>query len=137
MSRNLNLNEGVSILIVEDNPDHATLARAAFKEHSDWHVEVATTIAGAYALMTSQSFNVVIIDNVLPDGFGVDLLDWVRDDCAAILMTAQGSEAIAAESFRMGAANYVIKDTLFRHNLRDAVEQALARRRPAEAVADH
>ncbi len=115
----------ISILIVEDNPDHATLARAAFQEHQNWKIDVAGSLASAYSMITGNGYDIILVDYVLPDGSGLDLLDWVRKECAVVVMTSQGSEKVAVESFRTGALNYVIKDALFRHNLLVAVEQII------------
>jgi two-component system cell cycle response regulator len=123
----------VSILIVEDNPDHATLAKAPFEERDNWDIEVASTLEQAFSIICRKDFDVVLLDYVLPDGFGLDLLEWIKQDCAVVLMTSQGSEQVAVDSFRRGVLNYVVKDCLFRHNLAEAVDEVLRKRQPAEA----
>jgi DNA-binding response OmpR family regulator len=120
----------VSILIVEDNPDHATLAQAALEEHADWEIKVVNTLEKAFAATMAKKFDVVLLDYVLPDGFGLDLLDWIKKDCAVIMMTSQGSEEVAVESFRRGVINYVVKDCLFRHTLANVVEGLVQTRQP-------
>lgn len=115
----------VSLLIVEDNPDHLELVQAALDKHHNWKIDTADSLARAYDLIIHNYFDVVLVDYVLPDGRGIDLLDWVNKECAVVVMTSQGSEEIVVESFRRGAINYVVKDTLFGHNLLEAVEQAV------------
>ncbi len=124
--------KGVSILIVEDNPDHATLAKAAFAGLDGWDIEVASSLKEAFAVTCKKSFDVVLLDYILPDGSGFDLLDWLKRDSAVIMMTGQGSEQIAVESFRSGVMDYVVKDCLFRHNLLIAVEQIVNSRKTTE-----
>jgi len=116
-----------SILMVEDNPDHIQLVRMSLEKHGFWQIDVATCMAEAFEKMRARSYHVLLVDYCLPDGYGLDLLDWVDDNCTVVMMTAQGSEKVAAEAFKRGALDYVVKDTLFRDVLPEIVEQALAR----------
>ena len=116
-----------TILMVEDNPDHAHLAQTALEKHGFWMIDVADTMAQAFRLMKSQTYQVLLVDYCLPDGYGIDLLDWVDDNCTVVMMTAQGSEKVAAEAFKRGALDYVVKDSLFREVLPEIVQQAIAK----------
>lgn len=118
-----------SILMVEDNPDHAMLARSALLRNRTWLIEIASTMGEAFEKMRHRSYEVLLVDYCLPDGYGLDLLDWVDEECAVVMMTAQGSEQVAVEAFRRGALDYVVKDALFREVLPEIVEQALAKNR--------
>lgn len=116
-----------SILMVEDNPDHILLARGALERCGFWLIDVATCMADAFAKMQARRYHVLLVDYCLPDGYGIDLLDWVGNDCTVVMMTAQGNEKVAAEAFKRGALDYVVKDSLFREVLPDIVEQAVAK----------
>jgi len=117
----------VSILIVEDNPDHATLARAALEGSNFWSLDIAATITSAFKMISAKDYDVLLVDYRLPDGNGLDLLDWVKKDSAVIMMTGQGDEKVAVQAFKSGVFDYVVKDALFRTTLVDAVEQAITR----------
>ncbi|UCG62392.1 MAG: response regulator [Candidatus Zixiibacteriota bacterium] len=117
----------VTVLMVEDNPDHADLAMRALEDYGFRKIDVASTMAEAFAMMRSHGYQVLLVDYCLPDGYGIDLLDWVDDRCTVVMMTAQGSEKVAAEAFKRGALDYVVKDSLFREILPEIVEQALAK----------
>lgn len=124
----LDLNfDTITILMVEDNPDHVQLARTALEKHGFWLIDVATTMAEAFEMMRSHQYRVLLVDYCLPDGYGIDLLDWVDEDCTVVMMTAQGNEKVAAEAFRRGALDYVVKDSLFREVLPEIVEQAVVK----------
>lgn len=116
-----------SILMVEDNYDHIQLVRMSLQKHGFWLIDVATSMAEAFGKMRARSYHVLLVDYCLPDGYGLDLLDWVDDNCTVVMMTAQGSEKVAAEAFKRGALDYIVKDTLFCDVLPDIVEQALAK----------
>ena len=101
----------VRVLLVEDDPSHAELARRAFDAHPGaFSVSVAETVEAAQqALAAPAPPDVVIADWRLPDGEGVDLL---RGDPEGglppiVIMTSQGSERVAVEVIRAGAADYL------------------------------
>src|SRR5262249_22674824 len=65
--------------------------------------------------MAEQSPELVLDDLQMPVMNGLDLIAAVRKDyrlVPVILMTAQGSEEIAAQALRLGAASYVPKRRL-------------------------
>lgn len=117
----------ISILMVEDNPDHATLAKVALEKNRAWSIDVATNLAAAFSAIRTNDYQVLLVDYCLPDGDGLDLLDWVDPGCAVILMTSQGSEQLAVDALKYGALDYIVKDALFREVITDAVQNALDR----------
>ncbi|UCD62527.1 MAG: response regulator [Candidatus Zixiibacteriota bacterium] len=119
--------EPTTILMVEDNPDHAVLARTALEKNPCWSIDVVATMGEAFLMMKAHEYQVLLVDYCLPDGYGLDLLDWVDESCTVVMMTAQGSERVAVEAFKRGALDYVVKDALFCEILPEIVEQALAK----------
>lgn len=117
----------ISILMVEDNPDHATLAKVALEKNRAWSIDVATNLAAAFSAIRTNDYQVLLVDYCLPDGDGLDLLDWVGPQSAVILMTSQGSEQLAVDALKYGALDYIVKDALFREVISDAVQNALDR----------
>lgn len=106
------------ILLVDDNADHLFLTRRDLQSHLT--CEVLTAQSGADALRqiaeaqseNGPSFDVILLDNGLPDMSGLDLLSSLRQSespTPVILMTGQGSEAIAVEALRRGASDYIVK----------------------------
>ena len=122
----LNL-ESATVLMVEDNPDHVDLALNALETYGFLNIDVARTMATAFEMMKARSYQVLLVDYCLPDGYGIDLLDWVDDRCTVVMMTAQGNEKVAVEAFKRGVLDYVVKDSLFRETLPEIVEQAMAK----------
>jgi PAS domain S-box-containing protein len=70
----------------------------------------------------------VMLDFGLPDINGISLLKKVlevKKDIPFIAMTGAGSEEIAMEFLRLGAYDYLIKDSNFLNNVNNAVERAI------------
>jgi two-component system cell cycle response regulator len=99
------------ILLVEDNEDHAFLARAALEDEGH-HVQWAATANAGLELAQSGEFDAVAVDYCLPDSSGVELLVRIRraePDLPVVIVTSQGSEQVAVEAMRAGAGDYVVK----------------------------
>jgi CheY-like chemotaxis protein/anti-sigma regulatory factor (Ser/Thr protein kinase) len=116
------------ILIVDDTPTDQTLVRRLLEKNADLHAICAKNGKEALALIARESPDVVLTDLQMPEMDGLELVKHVRSDHPAIpviLMTAFGSEEIAIEALRLGAANYVPKKNLAK-DLLDTVESVLA-----------
>ncbi len=116
--------EEIKILIVEDNPDHALLARAALEKQTSWSVDVADSVESAVKLMKNENYRVVLTDYRLPDGDGIDLINF-NECCPFVVMTSQGNEKIAVRALQKGAYNYVVKDKLFYELLPSVISKAI------------
>jgi DNA-binding response OmpR family regulator len=62
------------LLLVEDEPDLCALLALSLRR-AGYTVDIASTAAEAQELMQAQSYAMVIVDWVLPDGNGIDLAD--------------------------------------------------------------
>ncbi|QDT50560.1 hybrid sensor histidine kinase/response regulator [Symmachiella dynata] len=100
------------VLLVEDDDNHAFLIQSAFTDHKrQWQIEIAKTIEEARQNLNESPPELVIVDFVLPDGRGTELLPASRTSMCVpyILMTSQGNEAVAVEAIKGGALDYVVK----------------------------
>ncbi|HSD30122.1 MAG TPA: PAS domain S-box protein, partial [Vicinamibacteria bacterium] len=128
------------VLLVEDEPGHAELARRAFEGRGgEFEVAVAETVdAARLALHGATPPDLVIADWLLPDGEGLDLL---RGESApamppVVIMTSHGSERVAVEAMRAGAVDYVVKSEVALAELPHMAERAVRHRRIEEALGD-
>jgi DNA-binding NtrC family response regulator len=76
--------------------------------------EVETALSGEDAIrkLGERGYHLVITDLNLKQLSGMDVLRWVREhaaETAVIVITAYGSEKIAVEAMKLGAADYVPK----------------------------
>jgi PAS domain S-box-containing protein len=104
------------VLIVECGPGLHGQLRDRLRD-SGVGVTVAGSVADALASLERSSFDVVIVDVMLPDGSGLDVLDEVRragSKTHVIMMSASASEGDRTEATQRGADDYVLKPLLVR-----------------------
>jgi putative two-component system response regulator len=103
----------VSILLVEDDDDHALLVEEALERSVDGVLVLrAASVQGAADVMRNSTWSLAVIDHQLPDGSGLQVLDALRAShpgVPIVMLTGQGSEATAIDAFRHGASDYVVK----------------------------
>lgn len=100
-----------SILVVDDEPDLRTLYELTLLREG-YRVETASSVQEARDQLKSNRFDAVITDMRLPDGFGMELLQDLRDQQRrerCVVMTAYGSAENAVEALRAGAFDYLTK----------------------------
>jgi PAS domain S-box-containing protein len=119
------------ILLIDDDPIDRELVRYQLLD-SGQTIEYETADSGrkGLALIRSWDPDCVLLDLNLPDMQGLELL---RSAIAGspltpiIVITAHGSEQIAVEAMRNGAADYLIKGTLTANTLAHSVDRVLER----------
>src|SRR5437867_1115614 len=102
------------VLIAEDSPTQAATIQF-FLEDAGFEVIIAEHGKKALEVLAQGPIDVVLTDLQMPEMNGLELVEAVREQYPAIpviLMTAFGSEEIAAEALRKGAASYVPKRVL-------------------------
>jgi len=100
-----------SILVVDDEPDLRTLYELTLLREG-YRVETASSVQEAREQLKVHRFDAVITDMRLPDGFGMELLQDLRDQQRrerCVVMTAYGSAENAVEALRSGAFDYLTK----------------------------
>ncbi len=102
------------ILIVEDDAS----ARAALGElvsAEGFTTAQAGSLRDARIQISRHSPDAVLIDLVLPDGNGMDLMEDIPSHSGTeiIVMTGHASVETAVEALRMGAADYLVKPVNF------------------------
>jgi CheY-like chemotaxis protein len=104
---------GLSVLLVEDDDDHALLVTEMLERALEGAVvSRAGSVAGAAELSNGSTWSLAVVDHNLPDGLGMQVLDALRADdptMPIVMLTGQGSEEMAIEAFRHGASDYVVK----------------------------
>ena len=101
------------ILIIEDEPDiRKTLEYNISRE--GYHVVSASSLLEAKSQIESDSFSLILLDLMLPDGSGLDLCREIKSDkekssIPIIILTAKDDEVDKVVGFEIGADDYVTK----------------------------
>ena len=103
----------MKILVIEDEPDirknlEYNLAREGFA------VVGAASISEAVSNLSIQTFHLILLDLMLPDGSGLDLCKKIKADTKTesipiIILTAKDDEVDKVVGFEIGADDYVTK----------------------------
>jgi len=100
-----------SILIIEDDP---TLGKnlIRFLRLQGYEPQYSSNYQDALKALQTQTYDVIISDLMLPDGSGMDLLEYVASHSpgsAFLMMTGHASLSTAVNAFRNGVQDYMIK----------------------------
>jgi DNA-binding NtrC family response regulator len=99
------------VLIVDDEPGMRRILDVNLRRDSHVVVE-AGGAAEAADLIKREDFDVVLTDQKMPDGSGLDVLRAVQEDdptTSVIFLTAVGTLELAVESMKLGAFDFLTK----------------------------
>jgi len=102
------------VLYVEDNKDTSFLG-GFILERSGFDVVSARGFSEALMLASKYSFDVYLLDALLPDGNGIDLCRRIREtdaDTPIVFFSARGYQRDKEQAFAAGAQAYVSKPAL-------------------------
>lgn len=100
-----------SVLMVEDNPDHIELCR----EHllpEEFELFVARSGAESLAAIKVRPYDVILLDYMLPDTNGMDLLPRIREfqpNALVLFVSAMDDVDLSYQAIRAGASDYIVK----------------------------
>lgn len=120
------------ILIIEDEHKIANSIKKGFEQET-WAADVAYDGEEGYDLASSEEYDVIVLDLMLPKMDGVEICKKLRSEennTPILMLTAKGSVNDRVEGLDSGADDYLVKPFAF--------EELLARiralvRRPKEA----
>lgn len=113
-------------LVIDDEPDIRELLTLTLGR-MDIATVVAVDVSGAKAELSKQRFDLCLTDMRLPDGDGLELVEWMQSHSAGVpvaVITAHGNVETAVQALKLGAFDFITKP-LDLQNLRNIVESAL------------
>lgn len=109
------------ILLLEDDILYKDLIRALFRIEKDlpfsFKLDWCSSIREFRELIstTKKQYNLIIIDQILPDGDGKEVVRWLRQDlkwiCPIIMVSAHSSHDFIAEAMKAGIDDFIPKPT--------------------------
>jgi two-component system, NtrC family, response regulator HydG len=99
-------------ILVIDDEESIRFSFSRFLEAEGHTVITAKSYREALARMKETEFDLILADLFLGDGWGIDILEEVMQrnlKARVIIMTAYPSSETAQDSFRMNAADYLVK----------------------------
>jgi two-component system, OmpR family, response regulator len=105
------------LLLVEDNPELCRLLTRGLR--NEYRVECVPTLTGAFSHIAenTQGYDVVVLDRVLPDGDGLELLPTLQTDAPQTKICILSHKCVEAErvlGLEKGADCYLPKPTSMR-----------------------
>ena len=98
------------ILVVDDDPQALRYIRDALSKASFTPI-VTHDPEDALLLMKEEKPHLVLLDLVLPDSNGIDLMQTLRGiaDVPVIFVSGYGKDQVIAQAFEQGATDYIVK----------------------------
>lgn len=122
-----------NVLIVEDDQGIQDMLQYAL-ESEGYKLHQAFSVKQAWEIIESKSLDIVLLDWMLPDNSGIDLLHRIRkyhSMLPVIMVTARGEEEDRVLGLDVGADDYITKPFAVRE-LKSRMQAVLRRTMPDE-----
>jgi two-component system OmpR family response regulator len=100
-----------AVILLDDEADIRT-EFAAYLEGLGYQVQTVGTIKNFLTLLSTLKPDIAVVDRILPDGDGLDLVKDLRNQglrCGVIMFTAKDSTQDRIDGFRSGVDHYLTK----------------------------
>lgn len=97
-------------LIVEDDEDLAAITQVHLT-HGGYQADIAHTCQAALALLANQEYDLILLDEILPDDRGDSLCRTIRDhsQCPIIFMSCLDDSSTIISALKAGGDDYMVK----------------------------
>jgi two-component system OmpR family response regulator len=122
------------ILVVEDDRDTAEHIKRGFEE-CGYSADIAETGAQGLVMALGESYNVIVVDRMLPELEGLELIRRLREDenlTPVLILSALGDVDDRVKGLRAGGDDYLTKPFAFAELL--ARVEALSRRKDQDTT---
>jgi signal transduction histidine kinase len=128
------LDETVQTLLIEDNAEHARLIAQHVAQSEPLHfaLNIETTLGAALARLCLGGMHLVLVDLTLSDSSGLETFLRVAEaapDLPIVVLSGLQDVALAIETVRLGAQDYLVKGRFDHLLLNRALQYAVERKR--------
>ena len=129
----------ISVLLIEDNAADARLVHEQLRDCADVTVTWVQRLDAALEMLAERRFDAVLLDLLLPDARGADLLSMLRapaGGAAIVVLSGQRPDdrLFARAAILRGAEDFLPKDGIAPHLLGRMLTTAVERQRLAAAL---
>ncbi len=122
----------IRVLLVEDDPSWVTIVQVnlAGGDHPEFSIEAAQRLGTALELLTTDVFDLVLIDLTLPDSAGLGTFHSIHSrapELPVVIFSGVEDEQMALEAVDAGAQDYVVKGTIDPEYLARTLRYAISR----------
>jgi DNA-binding response OmpR family regulator len=118
-------------LLIEDDPAIAEMYRVQF-EYDGHRVSIATTGALGYASLVTSHPDVVLLDLLLPDRSGFEIMAEIKEGFPnhppVVILSNYGEPSMIDRGLSLGAVEYLVKSRVtpasVSHSIRGWIERA-------------
>ncbi|MDO8302137.1 MAG: response regulator, partial [Sedimentisphaerales bacterium] len=131
--------QNIKILLIEDNLADAGLLKAslATANGSKFKIEHAVRLKDALAKLSSEHFDVLLLDLSLPDSTGLETVSAIQKiskHIPIIVLTGNEDEELGIEAVRKGVQDYLVKGQIPERLLIRAIEYAIERKQAEDQL---
>ncbi len=123
------------LLIIEDDTSLGQMLGMHFEDQG-YRVSIADHCAQGLTLCKTKAFDLILLDQRLPDGFGIDLLEQILElqpRQAVVMMTGEHDLELAIEAIKKGATEFVHKP-IRTGDLQAVVDKVLESRKQSQSA---
>ena len=132
----------LTIAVIDDDPGDTELLRQYLEDIREWDVDLLTyeDSGSARSGLAGRAVDAIFVDYLLGAETGLEVLEQLLSlniTAPIIMLTGQGSEEVAVQALKAGAADYMTKGTLSGDSLKRAIANAIEKRELRCSLEDH
>ncbi len=124
----IDIQREINLLSIEDSDRDFEKIQDLLKDNDKIKLSRALSIEEAIGMLKQGTFDLVILDYLLPDGNGIDFFRAMRKkdiEIPVVINTAYGDEIIASQFIKEGAYDYISKKNLNKKSLYRSINNTL------------
>ncbi|MGF1588963.1 MAG: ATP-binding protein [Pleurocapsa sp.] len=125
----------INILIIEDSEEDQEVYRRYLNQQTQFDYQITAVESGSKGLEKLEKSlpDLILLDYLLPDCNGLEFIDELQSQKSQIppiiMLTGQGSEAVAVKAMKSGVKDYLVKVNLTRDILMNSIADVFQQQR--------